>query len=586
MSQFELAPEDVRAARALLQWSQAELASAAAVGVSTIADFEKGLRTPIANNIGAIRQAFENVGVRFTPTGPTIFSELSLHLMTQVNTTEMQFRFSAGDATAVQEILATFGSINGDSIELNQVQTASPTLKAAIDVLLQHHASAVPPLNKLKKIIGSLADDENFLLLAAPPTTTADKLGLERYLHRLNHPQDHQESDGIDELFGLLLNRYNMSSPRTDRHTLIGSGRAPKKCLFCTKTSEDGATFKKAAHIIPTALGNDYLKSAEECDDCNDYFGRETEPSLIGMLDLQRVFLGTQGRGKNDGRPKLCFGENIFARDGERINTVAHDGEKVIVRANSVTKDESGLFEVNLPKGISLIPSAVYRALVKMVVAVVDKRQLPHLEETIAWVRYGNHSDRPLPKVASSVIYLPPNPSAQITVYTRRDPHPRLPHIVGEFRLGCYIFVFAIPFSKQDQWNLVGFFDDANFQETFKHYVQAAQWTQQDLTKATTVVISPRLRFVPRSSPEERETNMINYLGMKENCSYAFIDLPRDRTEPMMAIIQKFGWDIGGGPPPESYGTVPPVSDDCVRIWGVTWSKSNAPHYIVPPARS
>ena len=69
VTEFELTPEDVRAARALIQWSQAELAEAAGVGVSTIADFEKGSRTPITNNLGAIRRAFENAGVRFTPLG-------------------------------------------------------------------------------------------------------------------------------------------------------------------------------------------------------------------------------------------------------------------------------------------------------------------------------------------------------------------------------------------------------------------------------------------------------------------------------------------------------------------------------------
>jgi hypothetical protein len=155
---------------------------------------------------------------------------------------------------------------------------------------------------------------------------------------------------------------------------------------------------------------------------------------------------------------------------------------------------------VDLGKGTPLTPSAVYRALVKMIVSVVGEEQLPHLKETIEWVRHGTHSDRPLPKVVSSVIYLPPNPSAQITVYTRRHSHPRLPHIIGEFRLGCYVYVFAVPFSDQDQWDLVGFFDDADFQASFKHYVEAAQWVQQDLSRQTKVVMSPQLKFVRNSS--------------------------------------------------------------------------------------
>ena len=115
--------------------------------------------------------------------------------MTQVGETEMRFRYRLEGAAAVQEIIAAFSSVEGSDVELNQVQTASTTLKAGIDVLLHRHGSAVPQLNKLKKIIGSLGDGEYFLLLPGRPDTTADKLALERYLHRLNHPED-QGADG------------------------------------------------------------------------------------------------------------------------------------------------------------------------------------------------------------------------------------------------------------------------------------------------------------------------------------------------------------------------------------------------------
>jgi transcriptional regulator with XRE-family HTH domain len=62
----------VRAARALLAWSQQELAKAAGVATSTVADFERGQRTPVANNAQAIRGALEGAGIRFLPTGAII----------------------------------------------------------------------------------------------------------------------------------------------------------------------------------------------------------------------------------------------------------------------------------------------------------------------------------------------------------------------------------------------------------------------------------------------------------------------------------------------------------------------------------
>jgi transcriptional regulator with XRE-family HTH domain len=67
-----LTPKHVRAARALLAWSQQDLAKAASVATSTVADFERGQRTPVANNAQAVREALEKAGIRFLPTGAVI----------------------------------------------------------------------------------------------------------------------------------------------------------------------------------------------------------------------------------------------------------------------------------------------------------------------------------------------------------------------------------------------------------------------------------------------------------------------------------------------------------------------------------
>ena len=58
-----LAPEQSRAARGWLNWSQEELARRANVSLSTVRDFEKGRRTPIGNNLAAMRSALETAGM-------------------------------------------------------------------------------------------------------------------------------------------------------------------------------------------------------------------------------------------------------------------------------------------------------------------------------------------------------------------------------------------------------------------------------------------------------------------------------------------------------------------------------------------
>lgn len=59
-----LMPEQCRAARGWLGWTQQELADKAGVGLSTLRAFESGQRAPIRNNLDALRRAIEAAGVR------------------------------------------------------------------------------------------------------------------------------------------------------------------------------------------------------------------------------------------------------------------------------------------------------------------------------------------------------------------------------------------------------------------------------------------------------------------------------------------------------------------------------------------
>jgi transcriptional regulator with XRE-family HTH domain len=59
-----MSPEQSRAARGWLGWSQTELAEHASVSLSTVRDFENGHRMPITNNLDALRRAIEEAGVR------------------------------------------------------------------------------------------------------------------------------------------------------------------------------------------------------------------------------------------------------------------------------------------------------------------------------------------------------------------------------------------------------------------------------------------------------------------------------------------------------------------------------------------
>lgn len=60
-----ITPEQCRAARALLGWSQQALAAASSVGVVTIRQFELGASTPRSATVQVLRLALEAAGVLF-----------------------------------------------------------------------------------------------------------------------------------------------------------------------------------------------------------------------------------------------------------------------------------------------------------------------------------------------------------------------------------------------------------------------------------------------------------------------------------------------------------------------------------------
>lgn len=60
-----ITPEQCRAARGLVNWSQQQLADAARIGVVTIRQFEGGSSQPRHATLDVVRRAFEAADVRF-----------------------------------------------------------------------------------------------------------------------------------------------------------------------------------------------------------------------------------------------------------------------------------------------------------------------------------------------------------------------------------------------------------------------------------------------------------------------------------------------------------------------------------------
>lgn len=77
MADENFSPALCRAARAAIQWDQRKLAGMARVSRATLVKFEGGFGVPSANNLAAIRRAFEDEGFAFSVSGGAERLEIS-----------------------------------------------------------------------------------------------------------------------------------------------------------------------------------------------------------------------------------------------------------------------------------------------------------------------------------------------------------------------------------------------------------------------------------------------------------------------------------------------------------------------------
>lgn len=488
MEDFILTPETSRASRSLLGLSQKQLAEKADVAISTIADFERGTRSLLKNNEKSIVEAFNSLGVRFKDDGDIGFA-LTLAFLTKKRNFEIIIAYGLDtDNTGILKVLNLFGDTSGDEINIPPIQQATITLKSDIAELVHGDiGKKAPQLKRLNKAINDLEDDEYFLLLPKAPKSTKEEFEYEVLIDKLNRGIESEENNADKfgrEIFGDLMDKYNIHPLDTNRQNGISIGtakRADRTCRFCHRMQKDGASFKKKAHAIPSALGNEYVKLHDECDNCNEFFGNNIEPHLVEMLTIQRAFLGTTSRGK---APKLKFSNG---------QVLSRNNDVVVISSQDIQEDENGTLNCSLSSSYKLIPANVYRALAKIALSVISEEHLSSLGNTIKWVREGIDNGERLPEVATNTVYLAPEASAQITLYIRKEASNTLPHVICEFRLGCFMYIYALPFSDKDSDSLVGFFEREEFRAVFKHYKAVEGWKLEDLNSKK--AYSPRFNI-------------------------------------------------------------------------------------------
>lgn len=171
---------------------------------------------------------------------------------------------------------------------------------------------------------------------------------------------------------------YDKDGPR--ERTFVGD-RSVRRCRFCDRTVPS-ATFRKDAHIIPTAFGNRTLFSLEECDDCNEHAGSPLENDLAAFLTLERAM----------GRMRSRKGGVKFRHPGKESFIESHVSSDTVRLSRMV--DETEILTEQVDGGLEISaeippyrPVNVAKALARMALFVLEPNELASLDHIRRWTR-------------------------------------------------------------------------------------------------------------------------------------------------------------------------------------------------------
>lgn len=212
-------------------------------------------------------------------------------------------------------------------------------------------------------------------------------------------------------------------------------------CRYCGST--DAKKFRKVAHSFSEALGNKWIVSADECDDCNSLFGTYDD-ALATAVGPILTFSGVRGKGNQIRRTGRTEGRSKVRRErsgGQDRISVAVSGHDVqeLVSVNPLTGEFR--FKTPLPPA-PFRPRHAFKALCKMGMALLPPEELPRYAKLRQWLLdASDREDFPVLDVGMSFTTIgPEHPLVAGTLLQRADPTAPTPHIIFILAIGPICF--------------------------------------------------------------------------------------------------------------------------------------------------
>jgi hypothetical protein len=374
----------------------------------------------------------------------------------------------------------TVGNDGIPNLTINYLLKYDISVKNKLENFVARYKSSKPQLNKLEKNVQKIKEGEWICVL---PSNT--------YLDTEQIWEIYQELDklnGKDNQISIpVLKEYNMYSYGEKPHTNIGhQDKNLRKCRWCGRTVAMGATFNKKAHAITEALGNKNVVLLDECDSCNEKFGKTVEQSITAQFIFFNTIFGIHGK---NGISKI--------KDIKTQTSIEHTKEKELtfkVYGNIMS------FTSKVPAGITLtisnnyIAQDVYKSLCKYALSVVeDESILSEFSDTIKWLN-GEIIWSKVPTVKLFNTYELFSEQPIINIYLRKTDNTKYPKMFAEFRHTNIVMVYIIPTSEQENDM---FIDENNFKNfwNFTFFKNIDNWIDYDFSDRNKKELQLNMKF-------------------------------------------------------------------------------------------
>lgn len=226
--------------------------------------------------------------------------------------------------------------------------------------------------------------------------------------------------------------------------------KAERICRFCGKGAVE-TTFRTNAHVFPEFLGNRYLVSDFECDECNNKFGREYENDLanfLGPILLIQGINGKDGIGKFRGADKKLKAQPTALGSRPVIQIARED----VTDDSMILDDETGKGSISYVKN-SYVPLRVYKALLKIALSCLPEDQL--LNYKLAFKYLLDAEDEKIVTGIQTVFTYQTHMffghrSPMAFLYQKRDVNEKIPTHTIVIYFANQMYQLFLPFHKDD----------------------------------------------------------------------------------------------------------------------------------------